>query len=170
MQAIDLDDARLARSVQRCQDLPGQTLFQYLDENGVRRSIGSADVNAYLRAIAGAEFTAKDFRTWAGTVLAACALCAEVEGTSQAARKRFVAAAIGQVAERLGNTKAVCRRCYVHPAVLDAFVDGETIASAGHIASADALLGRLQLSAAERAVVRLLQKRLARAPSRRQAA
>ena len=168
MQAIDLDDARLARSVQRCQDLPGQTLFQYLDEQGARRSIGSSDVNDYLRAIAGAEFTAKDFRTWAGTVLAACALGETVEATSQAAKKRFVSSAIGQVADRLGNTKAVCRRCYVHPAVLEAFFDGETIPPASRAAPASALLGRLQLSAAERAVVRLLQKRLA--PARRLAA
>src|SRR5213079_2878299 len=125
--AVDVHDPRLARIVRQCQDLPGQELFQYVDEAGHRQSIDSSDVNAYLREIAGAEFTAKDFRTWAGTVLAACALCAGVEGTSKAAKTRFVSTAIGHVAERLGNTKAVCRRCYVHPAVLEAFFDGETI-------------------------------------------
>jgi DNA topoisomerase-1 len=170
MQAIDLDDASLARSVQRCQDLPGQTLFQYLDADGARRSIGSSDVNAYLQEIAGDEFTAKDFRTWAGTVLAACALCATVDGTSQAAKKRVVAGAIGQVAARLGNTKAVCRRCYVHPAVLAAFFDGETIGPAEQAVVDAGLLGRLQLSAAERAVVKLLRKRLEHASTRRRAA
>jgi DNA topoisomerase-1 len=160
MRAIDLDDARLASSVQRCQDLPGQTLFQYLDETGQRRSIGSTDVNDYLREIAGAAFTAKDFRTWAGTVLAASALCAEVGGASLTARKRFVSAAIGQVADQLGNTKAVCRRCYVHPAVLDAFFEGETILPAGQASNVFGT-GKPELSPAERAVVRLLQKRLA---------
>ena len=159
MQRIDLDDALLARSVQRCQDLPGQTLFQYLDEDGVRRTISSTDVNAYLREVAGQEFTAKDFRTWAGTVLAACALSADIELGSTAARKGFVSDAVGRVAERLGNTKAVSRKCYIHPAVIEAFFDGDTIAPrAGAIRSTGG--GRHQLSADEMAVVKLLTKRL----------
>ena len=165
MQCIDLEDARLARSVQRCQDLPGQLIFKYRDGDGEVRSIDSADVNDYLRAIAGREFTAKDFRTWAGTVLAACALCKEFEGTSQAARKRFVSASIGLVAERLGNTKAVCRKNYVHPAVLEAFFDGETIPRGSR-----SVLGRFHLSAAEVAVVRLLKSRLSETRRQRQAA
>jgi DNA topoisomerase-1 len=165
MQCIDLEDARLARSVQRCQDLPGQLIFQYRDGDGEVRSIDSADVNDYLRAIAGREFTAKDFRTWAGTVLAACALREAFEGTSQAARKRFVSASIGRVAERLGNTKAVCRKNYVHPAVLEAFFDGETIPPGSR-----SVLGRFHLSGAEVAVVRLLKTRLSEARRQRQAA
>jgi DNA topoisomerase-1 len=169
MQAIDLDDADLARSVQGCQDLPGQTLFQYLDDAGARGSISSTDVNDYLREIAGDALTAKDFRTWAGTVLAACALCGEVEGASRPARNRFVASAIGRVAERLGNTKAVCRRCYVHPAVLEAFFAGQTI-SAIAPATCAARPRRADLSPEERAVVRLLQRRLAPAPARPRAA
>jgi DNA topoisomerase-1 len=169
MQAIDLDDALLARSVQGCQDLPGQTLFQYLDESGQRRSISSTDVNDYLREVAGAEFTAKDFRTWAGTVLAAGALRGEVGGTSKAARTQFVSSAIGSVAQRLGNTKAVCRRCYVHPAVLEAFFDGQTIATVTR-ATSTARADRHALSVDERAVVRLLQRRLAPAPARPRAA
>ena len=121
---IDLNDRRLARIVKRCQDLPGQELFQYIDADEQRYPIDSADVNDYLRAVSGADFTAKDFRTWAGTVLAACALmeCPDYESRAQA--KREVVQAIESVAKRLGNTKAVCRKCYIHPAVIDAFLDG----------------------------------------------
>jgi DNA topoisomerase-1 len=168
MQQIDLEDAVLARSVQRCQDLPGQTLFQYLDETGARRTISSTDVNAYLREIAGDEFTAKDFRTWAGTVLAACELCGDVDGTSQTARKRFVAGAIGRVAHQLGNTKAVCRKCYIHPAVLAAFDEGDTIARLTRLPPASRGV-RAQFSAAEAAVVKLLSARLESRPRRRAA-
>jgi DNA topoisomerase I len=168
MQRIDLEDALLARSVQGCQDLPGQTLFQYVDDGGARRTISSTDVNDYLREVAGQEFTAKDFRTWSGTVLAACALSADPELGSVTARTRFVSAAVGQVAERLGNTKAVSRRCYIHPAVIDAFLEGETIAPfAG--ATRASRSGRYGLSADETAVVKLLTKRLD-ARSRRRAA
>jgi DNA topoisomerase I len=159
VQKIDLEDALLARSVQRCQDLPGQTLFQYVDDDGARHTISSTDVNDYLREVAGQEFTAKDFRTWAGTVLAACALCADIALPSTTARKRFVSEAIGEVAERLGNTKAVCRKCYVHPAVLEAFFDGETIAPFVRTTGA-ARGGRHRLSAEEMAVVKLLSARL----------
>ena len=158
IQKIDLQDALLARSVQRCQDLPGQTLFQYVDETGAQRTISSTDVNAYIREVAGEEFTAKDFRTWSGTVLAACALCADIELGSATARKRFVSEAIGDVAARLGNTKAVCRKCYVHPTVIDAFLEGETIAP--FVRTTGAAKGRRQLSAEETAVVKLLTSRL----------
>ena len=158
IQKIDLQDALLARSVQRCQDLPGQTLFQYVDETGAQRTISSTDVNAYIREIAGVEFTAKDFRTWSGTVLAACALCADIELGSATARKRFVSEAIGDVAARLGNTKAVCRKCYVHPTVIDAFLEGETITP--FVRATGAAKGRRQLSAEETAVVKLLTSRL----------
>jgi len=168
VQKIDLEDALLARSVQRCQDLPGQTLFQYVDETGVQRAISSTDVNAYIRDVAGEEFTAKDFRTWSGTVLAACALCADIELGSATARQRFVSEAIGEVAARLGNTKAVCRKCYVHPTVIDAFLEGETIAPFVPATGA-AKSGRRQLSGEEAAVVKLLTARLDARTKRRAA-
>jgi DNA topoisomerase-1 len=167
MQKIDLHDALLARSVQRCQDLPGQTLFQYVDDAGVRRTISSTDVNEYLRDAAGEEFTAKDFRTWSGTVLAACALCADIELASATSRKRFVSEAVAGVAERLGNTKAVCRKCYIHPVVIDAFLEGQTITP--FVRSTSTSRGRHHLSAEETAVVKLLSARL-EARSRRRAA
>lgn len=121
---IDLRDARLARIVKRCQDLPGEELFQYLDEAGERRCVHSGDVNQYLREVSGQEFTAKDFRTWAGTVLAAEQLAAIGAAATAREVKRNVVAAIDAVAVRLGNTRAVCRRCYIHPAVLDAYAAG----------------------------------------------
>jgi DNA topoisomerase I len=117
---VRIADRRLGRVVRRCQELPGQALFQYLDERGRRRTVGSADVNRYLREATGADFTAKDFRTWAGTVLAAWALhgLPPADGKTQA--NRNVVRAIRAVATRLGNTPAICRRCYVHPAVIEA--------------------------------------------------
>jgi DNA topoisomerase-1 len=127
VQSIDFQDAMLARSVKRCQDLPGQTLFQYLDAAGNRQSVDSRDVNDYLREIAGEDVTAKDFRTWAGTVLAATALREFAEVDSLTARNRNIVQAIESVAKRLGNTRAVCRKCYVHPAIVDAYLDGTTI-------------------------------------------
>jgi DNA topoisomerase-1 len=120
---IDLHDRRLARIVKRCQDLPGQELFQYEDAGGRVRDVTSTDVNAYLRAIAGEEFTAKDFRTWAGTVLCARVLRGFEAVGSQTQAKKNVVRAIETVADRLGNTRAVCRKCYVHPAVIDAYLD-----------------------------------------------
>ncbi len=120
---IDVRDRRLAKVVRRCRDLPGQELFEYRDEDGQTRSIDSADVNEYLRQIAGEEFTAKDFRTWSGTVLAVEALQQFTGFGSQAEAKRQVVQAIKEVAERLGNTPAVCRKCYIHPAVVAAYLD-----------------------------------------------
>jgi DNA topoisomerase-1 len=126
---IDLTDRRLARIVKKSQDLPGQELFQYLDENGEVRDVRSEDVNEYLREIAGEEITAKDFRTWAATNLAAIAL-QELEAVdSKAKMKRNVTKAIEAVAKMLGNTPAICRKCYVHPAVVDGYLDG-TLAEA----------------------------------------
>ncbi len=151
-QTIELEDATLARSVKRCQDLPGQVLFQYLDADGVRQTVGSADVNAYLREISGEDFTAKDFRTWAGTVLAAAALRDCAQQHSQTARRKQVVAAIGTVAARLGNTPAVCRQCYVHPAVLEAYLDGVTIEANGR------RLREARLSADEAAALALLTR------------
>ena len=122
--AVDVSDRRLARIILQCQDLPGHELFQYVDDDGAAHEISSADVNDYLREAAGGEFTAKDFRTWAGTVLAAEALRACDACESAAERKRNVVAAVETTAHRLGNTVAVCRKCYVHPAVVEAYLDG----------------------------------------------
>jgi DNA topoisomerase-1 len=151
--AVDLHDARLARIVKACRDLPGYELFQYVDHEGRHQVIDSADVNEYLRQITGEDFTAKDFRTWAGTVLAAKALAAVAGFSSAREAKRNVVGAIESVAKRLGNTKAVCRKCYVHPAILDAYMDGATIQT---IRARAAELGR-----DEAAVVQLLTRRAA---------
>jgi DNA topoisomerase I len=121
---VGLRDRRLATLVRRCQELPGQELFQYIDEAGEVRDIASEDVNDYLREIAGEDFSAKDFRTWAGTVLAYRALRALQPADSETGARRNVVAAIRETAGRLGNTPAVARRSYVHPAVLEAYMDG----------------------------------------------
>lgn len=120
---IELTDRRLAKIVKRCQDIPGQDLFQYKDEEDNYQTIGSADVNSYLKEISGQEFTAKDFRTWAGTVLAATRLVEIGVCHSATAAKKNIAQAIKTVALHLGNRPATCRKYYVHPAVLDAYVD-----------------------------------------------
>jgi DNA topoisomerase-1 len=164
---VSLRDRRLARIVRACQELPGQELFQYVDAEGVRRDVDSADVNAYLQEITGEPFTAKDFRTWAGTVLASLALSAFESFDSQAAAKRNLTRAIEQVAERLGNTVAVCRKSYVHPAILDAYLDGSLLAFLkGEV---EALLREelAGLSGEEAAVLAFLQERLAREVDRR---
>jgi DNA topoisomerase-1 len=156
---IDLRDRRLSRIVKRCQELPGQQLFQYLDDHGRRRSVESADVNAYLREAAGDDFTAKDFRTWAGTVLAAWALH-ELAGAGPKPVKRNVVRAIENVSARLGNTVAVCRKCYVHPAVVDAYLDGSLVETLD--ARLVAETRRTGLPAAEARVLQLLARRLER--------
>jgi DNA topoisomerase-1 len=120
---VRLHDRRLASIVKRCQELPGHELFQYIDVAGERQTIDSADINDYLRQLTGQECTAKDVRTWAGTVLAACALRACGPCTSQTEAKQNIVQAIDAVARRLGNTRAVCRACYVHPTILDAYLD-----------------------------------------------
>ncbi len=119
----EVTDPRVARVVKRCQELPGQVLFGYVDENGERRTVSSEDVNDYLRESTGADYTAKDFRTWGGTVLAAVSLRALEGFESEAEAKRNVVVAIDRVARRLGNTRAVSRRSYVHPAVIDSYLD-----------------------------------------------
>ena len=156
---IDLDDARLARIVKKCQDLPGEELLQYLDDDGNVRDIGSGDVNEYLREITGQPFTAKDFRTWAGTVLAARALQEFQQVDSQAQAKKNVVHAIEEVARKLGNTRAVCRKCYVHPAVIDSYMDGSLLTHlSGELKKLIKPLHQLQPE--EAAVLVLLQKRL----------
>ncbi len=144
---IELTDARLAAIVRRMQDLPGQELFQYIDEAGERRPIESADVNAYLKEAAGAEFTSKDFRTWAGTVLAARAL----------AETRNLKQAIERVAKQLGNTQAVCRKCYVHPAIVECYNEGTLLDALPR--NGASRRGPLSLDAHETAVLRVLRAR-----------
>ena len=126
-QEVDLDDRRIAKIVRKLQELPGQELFQYLDEEGQLRDVTSQDVNAYLREITGEDFTAKDFRTWAGTVLMALALNAQESFKTKKQAKANVKDAITAVSKILGNTPAVCRKCYVHPAVLESYLDGNLI-------------------------------------------
>jgi DNA topoisomerase I len=122
--AIGFEDRRLARIVKACRDIPGYDLFQYYDGNGARQAIGSADVNAYLKHIGGEDYTSKDFRTWAGTVHAAEFLRACGPCRSQTEGKKNIVRAVESVAKRLGNTKAVSRKCYIHPTIFDAYVDG----------------------------------------------
>ena len=159
---VAVTDRRLARIVERCQDLPGQTLFQYRDDDGEFRSVESDDVNQYLREISGQDFTAKDFRTWYGTVLAAMALQELAEFDSEAQAKKNVVQAIEQVAERLGNTKAVCRKCYVHPAVIESYLEGATIETLKQNAEREIRESLAELRPEEAAVIGLLQQRLAR--------
>ena len=159
--AVDLHDRRLARIVKACRDLPGYELFQYVDADGERQVIDSADVNDYLREISGEDFTAKEFRTWAGTVLAATALAGLRAFTSNAEAKRNVVRAVESVAKRLGNTRTVCRKCYIHPAIFDAYLDGATIRTVRARAARLARSGRA-LSDEEAAVLGILEARLKR--------
>ena len=158
--AVGLTDRRLARIVRQSRDLPGYELFQYLGDAGERRTIDASDVNGYLKEIAGEEFTAKDFRTWAGTVLAARALQELQAFDSQAQAKRNVVSAIEAVAKRLGNTKSVCRKCYIHPDVLNAYMDGSLIDLLSRRVNRELARSLKRLSAEEAAVLVLLQERL----------
>jgi DNA topoisomerase I len=154
--ALDLQDRRLAAIVRRCRDLPGQELFQYVEEDGRLQDVGSGDVNDYLREVTGEPFTSKDFRTWAGTVLAVEAFRACGPCRSRKDAQRAIVRAIDEVAARLRNTRAVCRKCYVHPAVVTAFEQG-TLARAF---ARRAGRGRPPqgLGEAEVAVLRLLER------------
>ena len=124
---IDVKDRQLARIVKRCQELPGHELFQYYDEDGVLRTIESSDVNDYLREITHQDFTAKDFRTWGGTVIATRTLEEEGPFESETQGKKNVVQAIKAAAGQLGNTPAICRKCYVHPGVIDAYLNGSLL-------------------------------------------
>jgi DNA topoisomerase-1 len=119
---VEIDDRRLARLVRRCQQLPGQELFAYLDDDGAARDVGSGDVNEYLREISGGDFSAKDFRTWGGTVLAAEALCRVGRPTSEGDARSRIAEAVRTVAAELRNTPAVCRASYIDPLVIEAYL------------------------------------------------
>ena len=156
---VGIADPRLARIVQKCQELPGQQLFQYM-ENGECKAISSSDVNEYLRNVAGEEFSAKDFRTWAGTVLAALALQEFESFDSETQAKKNVVEAIRNVSKRLGNTPAICRKCYIHPAVMDAYLDGD-MANILKTRTEKELVDNLtELSPEEAAVLAFLEKRL----------
>jgi DNA topoisomerase I len=158
--AVRIHDRRLARIIRQSRDLPGQELFQYLDDNGRQQSVGSADVNDYLREISGEGYTAKDFRTWSGTVLAALALQQSGPFDSQAQAKANILQAIETVANKLGNTPAICRKCYVHPAVIDSYLDGTLMPIlARRTGRTPAPDGSPQ--AIEQAVLGMLQQRLA---------
>jgi DNA topoisomerase-1 len=153
MQTIDVHDATVARILKRCRQLPGEKLFQYVSAGGKRQSVDSGAVNAYLREITGRPFTAKNFRTWAATVLAAKAVCSLPECTSDTAFKRNVVRAVDAVAGKLGNTRAVCRSSYIHPAVFEAYRAGATIAGV------KAGPRMAHLSADEAAVLAMLKSR-----------
>lgn len=156
----DINDPRLARIVKACRDLPGYELFQYLDDVGERHTVSSTEVNAYLREITGEEITAKDFRTWAGTNLAALALREFEHVDSDAMRKRAVVRAVERVAKHLGNTPAVCRRCYIHPEVFEGFFDGTLLTTLAE-KTRNYLTEEIQgMSAEEAAVVAFLRLRL----------
>jgi DNA topoisomerase-1 len=157
---IDVRDPQIAKLVRRCQDLPGQDLFGYVEADGTVRDVTSDDVNAYLREIAGDEFSAKDFRTWAGTVLAAIALREFEQFTSAKQAKSNIVRAVEAVAKMLGNTPTVCRRCYIHPEVLDGYIAGQTIATLRQSAE-QRLRGTLaNLRPEEAAVMMFLRERL----------
>ncbi|MDB5817160.1 MAG: topA [Rhizobacter sp.] len=152
---LELHDKRVVGIVRKCQELPGQELFQFLDADGQRHGIGSSDVNDYLREVTGGEFTAKDFRTWNASVHALDLLC-EREAASQAEARRIVNEALGEVAAKLGNTVAVCRKAYVHPQVLTCFVDGTLAAPTEEVAAESAVNGSKRLPADERRLVQFL--------------
>jgi DNA topoisomerase-1 len=167
---IKLEDRRLARIISRTRELPGQDLFQYVDDDGNQHTVGSADVNDYLRAITGEEYTAKDFRTWSGTVLAALALREFEKFDSEAQAKKNIVRAIESVAEKLGNTPTICRKCYIHPAVIDAYLDGTILEALRERAARELVDDLHDLSPEEAAVLALLTQRLAAAapaPARR---
>ena len=155
---VHVQDPRLVSIVKQCRDLPGYHLFQYVDETGKRRSIGSADVNAYLRDVTGADFTAKDFRTWAGTSLALTALRELLPCPSTASASRQVVRAVEAVAGTLGNTAAVCRSSYIHPRVLESYADGSLTEAIQRRQGHRARRGTGGLTADEQVVIELLRR------------
>jgi DNA topoisomerase-1 len=167
--SLKVKDRRVAKIIKACQELPGQDLLQYLDQDGKQQNVTSADVNAYLKEITGQDITAKDFRTWAGTVLAALAL-KEVESFDTAAQaKRNLRAAIERVAARLGNTPAICRKCYVHPEVLNSYLDGSLVLEIKSQVESELRDKLTGLQPEEAAVLALLRARLKQPLDRRPA-
>ena len=151
---VDVTDRRIAKIVSKCQDLPGQDLFQYVEEDGQVRDVTSQNVNDYLREITGADFTAKDFRTWAGTLLAALALNVQGKFETNKQAKANVKTAICAVAELLGNTPAICRKCYVHPGIVETYLNGKQIAG---LADAIKTPDNINVRAVERAIFEFLR-------------
>ena len=154
---ISVDDAKLARAVKRMRDLPGQEVFQYLDDSGTPRVVGSQDVNGYIASVGVGEFTSKDFRTWGGTVAVAQWLVTAPAPSSRRVAERHVVAAVKHAADHLGNTPAVCRRSYVHPRVIDAYLDGSFGDAVSRLSSASDEPGGLR--AEERLVLELVRDR-----------
>ena len=154
---VELSDRRLAGIVRRCQALPGEELFQYVDENGEQQTIDSGDVNEYLREITGQEFTAKDFRTWSGTILAVAALRELGPAGTDRDAKSAIVQAIDRVAKQLNNTRAVCRKYYVHPTVFETYTAGTMLEALANGNGAAATVHAL--SGEEEAIVRLLRRR-----------
>jgi DNA topoisomerase-1 len=159
---LKIKDRRIARIVKECQDIPGQELFQYLDGEGKRQDVTSADVNAYLKEITGRDITAKDFRTWAGTVLAALALAEFETFDSDARAKKNVRAAIERVSSKLGNTPTICRKCYVHPEILHSYLQGEMMLEVKEQVENELRDNLATLKPEEAAVLGLLESRLSR--------
>jgi DNA topoisomerase-1 len=159
---VTVNDRRLARIIRRTRELPGQDLFQYVDDDGATHSIGSADVNDYLRSISGEDYTAKDFRTWYGTVLAALALQEFERFDSETQARKNIVRAIEAVAQKLGNTPTICRKCYVHPAVIEAYLDGSQLDALRESTEREFGADLHALSPEEAAVLALLQRRLHR--------
>jgi DNA topoisomerase I len=159
---LDVRSRELARIVKRCRDLPGYELFQYLDRSGTPVDVTSSDVNDYLREISGSDFTAKDFRTWAGTVLAARALQEFEKFSSPTEAKKNVLLAIEAVARMLGNTPTICRRCYVHPVVLDSYIDGILIQQLRRRAERKLATELRKLTPEEAAVLMVLRQTLSK--------
>jgi DNA topoisomerase I len=157
---LDVRDRRIAKVIRACQELPGQELFQYVDECGETRDITSSDVNEYLREISGEDITAKDFRTWHGTVLAAIALQEFEKFDSQAGAKKNIREAIQRVAARLGNTPTICRKCYVHPEIITTYIEGSLLLEAKDMVEAELRDDLAALKPEEAAVLTLLQTRL----------
>jgi DNA topoisomerase-1 len=160
MHAVKLQDPRMARIIRRTRELPGQDLFQYVDDDGEQHAIGSADVNDYLRSLTGEDYTAKDFRTWAGTMLAAMALHEFQKFDSAAQAKKNIVQAIENVAKKLGNTPTICRKCYVHPAVIESYLDGTMLAALQKKVKQKLVDDIHALTPEEAAVLALLQKRI----------
>jgi len=163
---IDLDDRRLAKVVRACRDIPGYDLFQFYGADGRRQTVGSADVNAYLKHVTGEDYTSKDFRTWAGTVYAAQLLRAVTAFGSITEARRHVVSAVESVAKRLGNTKAVSRKCYIHPAILDAYLDGSMV-KMQIVRPRRSSRSPYALSECEASVLALLQRRSPRQTKRK---
>ena len=157
---VDVTDGRIANIISKLQDLPGQDLFQYVDHDGKVRDITSQDVNEYLREITGEDFSAKDFRTWAGTVLTAIALNAQEQFETPKQAKLNINTAIKAVAKILGNTPAICRKCYIHPAVLENYLDQKSIDGLKQTTE-DALEKEdVDLRSSETAILKFLKSRL----------